>query len=469
MEIFVLFFMSFASHAAPPAWEQVAPAFRKFCVGCHVQYGEKANVLGNREVLYARMKWMAGPAAPVATDMPTATQRVDIMKPENAATRAAMLEFVKPGGSDSSDYPVDRLVLPQGFKISLYAKAPGARSLAQGPDGVLYVSTGGFSNALDRIYRIKDWNRNGKIEDDENEIFISGLGNPNGIAFRQGSLFVAEIDRILVWDNVNAVAKGVKLKLSDARTLPQRFPTDTHHGWKFIRFAPAPNDNWLYVPVGAPCNICRPPRPEFSAIHRIDVTGTARENVALGVRNTVGFDFHPVSGKLWFTDNGRDSMGDDRPPDELNEVSRAGEHFGYPYCHGKGIVDTNIRFDNVVRGCADTTAAKVELGPHVAALGMRFYRGSQFPAEYRGQIFIAEHGSWNRSRKSGYRVTTVTTVNGNLVYKPFITGWLDEATQKAWGRPVDIEELADGSLLVSDDGLAGTSTTGAIYKVQKIP
>ncbi len=372
-------------------------------------------------------------------------------------------------GAQASDYPVDKLKVPPGFKISLVAPVPGARSIAQGSDGTIFVGTGAFSNPMKRVYRIRDWDGNKVISPDEVEILIDGVENPNGVAFRKGHLYVAKVASILVFKNVLNVPKGTKLKESDATVLNYQFPSEGHHGWKFIRFAPAPNDNWLYVPVGAPCNNCKPPRPEFSAIHKINVDGNERKVVALGVRNTVGFDFHPTTGKLWFTENGRDSMGDDVPPDELNEVETEGKHFGYPYCHGRGIVDPDITFDSTIASCAATIASKVDLGPHVAALGMRFYKGTKFPQSYRGQIFISEHGSWNRSKKIGYRVTTVTKENGNLAYKPFVTGWLDEATQKTWGRPVDIDETADGSLLISDDGMAGTITNGALYKVEKVP
>lgn len=362
--------------------------------------------------------------------------------------------------------PVSQLKLPPGFRISLFAKVPGARSIARAPDGTLFIGSGAFSNPYDRVYRIKDWNQNGKIDEAEVEILIDGLNNPNGVAVRGTTLFVAEIDGVLAFDKVLQLKRGSRLTRKQARKLPYTFPDEDHHGWKFIRFAPPPNDRWLYVPVGAPCNICKPPSPEFSAIHRIDVDGRTKETVAKGVRNTVGFDFHPTTGNLWFTDNGRDSLGDDRPPDELNEVTAVGQHFGYPYCHGSGMVDPKIRFDEVVGKCSATQATRANLGAHVAALGMRFYRGSKFPKSYQDRIFIAEHGSWNRTRKSGYRVTTVKMVGDRAVYEPFVTGWLNEQTQKAWGRPVDIESMPDGSLLVSDDGLANSPNTGALYRIE---
>jgi glucose/arabinose dehydrogenase len=360
------------------------------------------------------------------------------------------------GARAQQSHPIESLKVDPAYRIELWAKVPGARSLAMAGDGTLFVGTGGFSNPLDKVYRIKDWNRDGKIGDDEVETLIKGLNNPNGVAVRGDDLYVAEISRVTKFSSVLNAPRDVPIAKSAGHVLPQRFPGDTHHGWKFIRFAPAPNDRWLYVPVGAPCNICKS-RPEYAAIHRIDVAGTKRETVAKGVRNTVGFDFHPSTGRLWFTDNGRDQLGDDKPPDELNEVTRMGEHFGYPYCHGRGIIDPDESFDSAVRDCARTTPAKVELGAHVAALGMRFYDG---------MIVIAEHGSWNRSRKSGYRVMAVTE-NGRGVYKPIVTGWLNDEGQRAWGRPVDVERTADGNLLISDDGIRGTDNTGAIYLLSK--
>ena len=189
----------------------------------------------------------------------------------------------------------------------------------------------------------------------------------------------------------------------------QFIPSDTHHGWKFIAFGP---DGKLYVPVGAPCNVCEPPGPLHATITRMDAAGGAPEVIARGVRNSVGFDFHPETGELWFTDNGRDWLGDDAPPDELNRLGRPGEHFGFPYCHGDDLRDPEF---NRGRACSQFTPPVRSLGPHVAALGMRFYTGRMFPETYRGGIFIAEHGSWNRSRPIGYRVTFVKVQGGRAV------------------------------------------------------
>jgi glucose/arabinose dehydrogenase len=232
-----------------------------------------------------------------------------------------------------------------------------------------------------------------------------------------------------------------------------RLPKETHHGWKFIAFGP---DGWLYVPVGAPCNVCEPDPERYAAILRMRPDGSQLQTYARGVRNSVGFDWHPDTHELWFTDNGRDMLGDDVPPDELNRAPRPGLHFGYPYCHGGTVADPEY---GKKHACSDFTPPAQALGAHVAALGMRFYTGTQFPPEYRGQIFIAEHGSWNRSEPSGYRVMLVK-LDGNraVSYTPFVSGWLQG--RQAWGRPSDVLVLPDGSLLISDD------YAGAIYRVR---
>jgi glucose/arabinose dehydrogenase len=229
-----------------------------------------------------------------------------------------------------------------------------------------------------------------------------------------------------------------------------KFPSEKHHGWKYLRFS---LDGWLYVPVGAPCNVCEPDE-HHALIARIRPDGSGYEVFARGVRNSVGFDFDPVTKELWFTDNGRDMMGDDMPSDELNHAPRAGMHFGFPYCHQGDTPDPNYGR----RPCSDFTPPVVKLGPHVASLGMRFYTGAQFPAEYRNNIFIAEHGSWNRSSKIGYRIARVVLEGGKVTkHEVFAEGWLQG--ESAWGRPVDIEVMRDGSLLVSDD------QAGAIYRI----
>jgi glucose/arabinose dehydrogenase len=271
---------------------------------------------------------------------------------------------------------------------------------------------------------------------------------PSGVAFRDGALYVAAVDRVLRFD-------GIDSRLADPpapKVVSDAFPRDAHHGWKFIAFGP---DGRLYVPVGAPCNICDPEKPIYASIARIKPDGGGLEVFARGVRNTVGFDWHPRTRELWFTDNGRDWLGDERPPDELNRAPRPGLHFGFPYCHGRDVRDPEF---GGKRACSDFVPPVQELAPHVAAIGMRFYTGSMFPAEYRDQIFIAEHGSWNRSTPIGYRVTLVRLQGERAVsYEPFAAGWLQG--RNAWGRPADVLVMPDGALLVSDD------EAGAIYRI----
>ena len=272
---------------------------------------------------------------------------------------------------------------------------------------------------------------------------------PNGVAFREGDLFVAEVSRVLIFRDIEANLDNPP----DPEVIFDDYPEDHHHGWKFIRFGP---DGWLYVPVGAPCNICERSNPVYASITRLQPDGSHREIFASGVRNSVGFDWHPQTQDLYFTDNGRDWLGDDMPPDELNRATERGRHFGYPYCHGRAIRDPDF---GEGQDCTRYESPILNFGAHVAALGLRFYTGTQFPASYQNQLFVAQHGSWNRSEKVGYRVMLVRfDQKGRPLAEPFAEGWLDQ-NGKVWGRPVDVEVMADGSLLVSDDH------AGLIYRV----
>ncbi|MBM2839395.1 MAG: sorbosone dehydrogenase [Deltaproteobacteria bacterium] len=274
---------------------------------------------------------------------------------------------------------------------------------------------------------------------------------PNGVAFRDGSLYVAEVSRVLRYDNIESRLKNPPQPV----VVNDSFPKETHHGWKFIRFGP---DGMLYVPVGAPCNVCEKEDKRYGSIMRMKPDGSGLEIFAKGIRNTVGFDWDPLTKELWFTDNGRDMLGYDIPPDELNHAPRTGMYFGFPYFHGKEIHDPDY---SEGRNPEEFTPPAMELGPHVASLGMRFYTGDMFPKEYRNHIFIAEHGSWNRSTPIGYRVTLVRLEDGKAAkYEVFAEGWLQRG--KAWGRPVDVQVMPDGALLVSDD------MAGAIYRISYI-
>lgn len=330
---------------------------------------------------------------------------------------------------------LSHIKLPEGFSISVYAdNIKNARSMTLSPTGVLFVG----NRSGGSVYALVDEDKDYKA--DKVYTIASGLFMPNGVAFRNGSLYVAEVNRILRYDDIeNKLSSPPKPVV-----IRDDFPKETHHGWKFIAFGP---DGKLYIPVGAPCNVCLEEDERYSSIMRMNPDGTELEVFAHGVRNTVGFSWHPETNELWFTDNGRDMLGDDIPPDELNHAPKKGMHFGFPFLHGSNIIDPdfgkNADFDSFTRPAQ-------ELGPHVAALGMRFYTGSMFPAKYRNQIFIAEHGSWNRSKKIGYRVTLVT-LDGNKStgYTTFADGWMQN--EKTTGRPVDIQQLPDGSILVSDD------------------
>ncbi len=342
---------------------------------------------------------------------------------------------------------LDMIKLPPGFSISMYAEdVPNARSMVLSPGGILFVGSREDGNG--QVYAIVDENKDNKA--DEVVVIASGLTQPNGVAFRDGSLYVAEISRVIRFDNIETTFRNSP----SFTVVDDTFPTDTHHGWKFIAFGP---DDKLYVPVGAPCNIClRDDNPIYASITRMDPDGSNREIYAEGIRNTVGFDWHPDTGALWFTDNGRDWLGDNVPPDELNRAPQSGMHFGFPHWHG---LDTPDPQHGTGHTASDFTLPVQELGPHVAALGMRFYTGSMFPAEYQKQVFIAEHGSWNRSTPIGYRVMLVR-LNGDQAtsYEVFAEGWLQD-NGNAWGRPVDVLVMPDGSMLVSDD------RANAIYRI----
>ena len=350
--------------------------------------------------------------------------------------------------------PLDQIKLPPGFTIDLYATGvPHAREMVMGSKGTLFVGTRDYN----KVYALVDRNNDHKA--DQVYTIAEGLKDPSGVAFREGSLYVAEISRITRYDDIEAKLE----KPPAAVVVKSDLPTETHHGQKFIRFGP---DGLLYVPVGAPCNVCeRPDDQRFATILRMKPDGSGSEIFASGVRNSVGFDWHPATRELWFTDNGRDLLGDDVPPDELNHAPKQGLAFGFPYCHAGEVKDPEF---GAKRPCSEFQAPARKLDPHGAAIGMRFYTGTMFPAEYRNQIFIAEHGSWNRSVPIGYRVM-LAKIEGNKVasFAPFAEGWLQgvansqgtRTTGQTWGRPSDVFVMPDGALLVSDD------FAGVIYRI----
>lgn len=329
-----------------------------------------------------------------------------------------------------------KIKLPPGFKIELYAEnIKNARSLCLSPRGTLFIGTRDDG----RVWAVRDENKDHKAE--KVYTIARGLKSPNGVAFRNGDLYVAEISRILRF-------KDIENRLDNPgqpEVVYDQYPTESHHGWKYIAFGP---DGKLYVPVGAPCNICERKEEIYASITRLDVDTKKMEVVQRGIRNTVGFTWHPENKQLWFTDNNRDWMGEDQPACELNHASKDGLHFGYPYCHQGDLPDPEF---GKKRNCSEFTPPAQKLGAHVAPLGLKFYQGNMFPASYKNQVIIAEHGSWNRQSPLGYRLTLVKLDKDqkSISYTVFAEGWLQNG--KAWGRPVDLEHMPDGSLLVSDD------------------
>lgn len=351
---------------------------------------------------------------------------------------AALLVFGPAIAANAVD--LEDIRLPDGFVIEAYADVPKARALALGERGTIFVS----NRRGDSIYAVVP--RDAAPPDVIT--LASGLATPNGIAFHDGDLYVAEIERILRYDdaedNLGDLPAPVELDIT--------LPDERHHGWRFIDFGP---DGKLYISIGAPCNICDRDDEGFAQIWRMNPDGSGRETYVRGVRNSVGFAWHPVTREMWFTDNGRDMLGDDLPPDELNRVRDSGSHFGYPFCHGGDIADPEF---GAIRSCSDFVPPAQKLGPHVGALGLTFYTGTLFPPQYRGHVFIAEHGSWNRSKKIGYRISLVRLEGGwPASYEVFAEGWLQE--RRAEGRPVDLLVLDDGSLIVSDDH------AGKLYRI----
>jgi len=353
------------------------------------------------------------------------------------------LSFLHVTTCNADEFPQRNISLPPGFSISTYAEnIPDARSMALSPRNILFVGSRNAGN----VYAVIDKDRDYKA--DEVITIAKGLNMPNGVAFLDGDLYVAEIHRIIKFTDIEKRLRNPPKREIVLGTLPNK----QWHGWKFIKFGP---DGKLYVPVGAPCNVCEPEDELFGTISRINKDGSGLNIYASGIRNSVGFDWHPQTRELWFTDNGRDMLGDNLPPDELNHAPRSGLHFGFPYLHGNDVVDPE--YGKMTKNIHFTKPAQ-ELGPHVASLGMQFYTGRMFPNEYTHQIFIAEHGSWNRSEPIGYRISIVKLEDSKPVsYEIFAQGWLQK--NKVLGRPVDLEIMDDGSLLVSDD------YSGKIYRI----
>ncbi len=391
--------------------------------------------------LLAAVSWGVA-ALGCSRDEPESKAAAATAEAKPAQTQSAESKAASPAVKDGP--PLQLLRLPPGFRIDLYASdVPNARSLALSSKGTVFVG----NRAQDKVYALVDADGDHRAE--TRHVIAEGLNMPNGVAVRDGALYVAEVNRILRFDAIDE-------HLGDPpqpTVVLDGLPEDKHHGWRYLRFAP---DGDLYFAIGAPCNVCEREDERYASILRVKLPGGAPKVFASGVRNSVGFDFHPLTDELWFTDNGRDLLGDDLPPGELNHAPQAGLHFGFPYCHGAGLSDPEHRSD---RPCSSYRAPAQLFEAHVAALGVRFYTGAQFPQEYRNDLFVAQHGSWNRSKKIGYRVMRVRTDGQSVLgYEVFAQGWL-QPDESVWGRPVDILQMPDGALLVSDD------EAGAVYRI----
>ncbi|MEM9743156.1 MAG: PQQ-dependent sugar dehydrogenase [Pseudomonadota bacterium] len=347
--------------------------------------------------------------------------------------------------------PMERLAVPAGFVIEvLIDDTPNARQMALGADGTLFVGT----RRAGRVYAVE----NALTEPAKARVIADDLRMPSGVAVHDGNLYVGAVNRVLRFSAIEAWLAAHADGQPKAEIITDALPTDGHHGWKYLKFSPS---GTLHVPVGAPCNICLSKDPRYASLLTLDLASGSTELYAEGIRNTVGFDWHPETGDLWFTDNGRDMLGDDVPPEEVNVAPRAGLHFGYPFEHAGTIADPEFGKQRVrTLGERALEKPKVKIQAHSAALGIDFYDGAAFPEDYRHALFIAEHGSWNRSSKVGYRISVVLDPNGAATYRPFIEGWLDD--EENWGRPNDVLVTPAGNLLISDD------QAGAIYRVRYV-
>ena len=334
----------------------------------------------------------------------------------------------------SQDLPLEALRLPPGFQISVFAELTNPRQLALSESGIVYAGSFRAGN----LYGVIDANSDGSA--DKVVTIDHDLTLPTGIAIQDGDLYVGAVDKLLVYQNIDQTFESSP----EPFVLYDELPEETHHGWKYLGFSP---EDQLFFNVGAPCNVCEKENPWFATIMSLDLNREPLkpEIFASGVRNTVGFSWHPGTGELWFTDNGRDLLGDDTPSCELNRAPKAGLHFGFPYIHASSVIDPEFGAP-----VFPVEPPVVELGPHVAPLAMKFYTGTMFPERYRGEIFIAEHGSWNRTPKAGHTGYNITMVNPETgATTILIDGWLKNNV--AWGRPTDILEMPDGSLLIADD------------------
>ncbi len=365
----------------------------------------------------------------------------------NLLTILFLASLVATAHAKAQALPLSKLTLPDGFSIEVLSDSvPGARQMALSTQGTLYVG----SMQEGKVYAITQ----ALTAPQPARVVLDGLTLPSGIALHAHALYIGAVSKILKAERVDQQLKDLPADARlQTRSVTEDLPKERHHGWKYLGFGP---DDALYVPVGAPCNICLSKDPRFATILRMNPDNGDASIYAHGIRNTVGFDWHPQTGELWFTDNGRDMLGDDIPAEELNVAKRAGAHYGYPFVHAGTLLDLELGED---ADPADYEPPVLGIQAHSAALGIAFYRGEQFPAAYRQALFIAEHGSWNRSSKVGYRVSVVRPSTTGLHYEPFIEGWLDQE-ENNWGRPNDVLSAPDGGLLISDD------QAGVVYRVR---
>jgi glucose/arabinose dehydrogenase len=395
----------------------------------------------------------SAPAAPTASaPAPAAAARPKEMWQQGQTGEMESSSLAPVAGKNTvtaaADIPLSKMKLPPGFKAEIWATGiPGGRAIVRGDNGKIYVGTRG----LGRVYEVTD-----SAGTRSSRVVIDKLVQPAGVEFRNGSLYVMAIDKVLRFDGIDKNPGVAPVDMTAAFNLPK----EQHHNWKYIRFGP---DGKLYVPFGAPCNICELPAAagqpsEYAQIRRYNADGSGMEVLARGVRNTVGFDFHPVTQELWFSNHGRDWLGDNTPDDTFNRLAAKGEDYGFPYCHMGSLPDRDVKKDNA---CAGVTKPVALMGPHVATMGVHFYTGKMFPAAYQGAAFVARKGSWNRNQKSGYDVVMVRANpdGSNAQVTPFITGFMDSSNNSFWGRPTYMLQMPDGSLLLSDEQL------GAIYRI----
>ncbi len=393
------------------------------------------------------LAFLMAAAAPVSAQ-PPGFSPMDKTKPAQSKQDSNLKPHPTPPIAPSVDkLPVDKIKLPSGFKAELWSSGhPGARTMVMGDKGTLFMGT----RVIGRVYAIteKDGKRTAKV-------VIQGLTQPNGLAFKDGSLYVFAINKVFRYDNIESNLDKEKLPDPVDLTKAYDLPDTIHHNWKYVAFGP---DGKMYVQVGANCNICEINTGVHGQIRRYNADGTGMEIVARGVRNTVGFDWHPVTKELWFTDNGRDWAGNAGPEDELNRIPKnmEGASFGFPYCHANGIPDPDVKRPNP---CAGVLMPAALTGPHSAGLGIKFYTGDMFPKQYKNVAFIARHGSWNREQKYGYDVVMAKTSGPKATISPFLQGLLSTEKNEFYGRPSYVFQMKDGSMLVSDE------TNGAVYRI----